>query len=230
MALLFVYGTNRDKFVTVAECWPFNLVNVIRVLDEMSPWKRIPLLYKASCIPGRWLTLQSDVSWQLFVWWKNFSTIHATHSDHHEREGYTVGLQARNLENEFHAAQDAAFNVDDNDPFITGSVYTDVNGERRDPSGPMIDALLGMVADRSNPTDQPTRLQLLTVPTEGILPLLYRMQGPTVLVNQWEDPCYFTGAFPTLFPNGTGGHLGNREIPVSLDTYAEWALKHHSRR
>ena len=158
------------------------------------------------------------------------NVIHATHSDHHEREGYTVGLQAGNLENEFHAAQDAAFNVDDNDPFITGSVYTDVNGERRDPSGPMIDALLGMVTDRSNPTDQTTPPTTTDRPDRRNPTIAYRMQGPTVLVNQWEDPSYFTGAFPTLFPNGTGGHLGNREIPVSLDAYAEWALKHHSRR
>ena len=158
------------------------------------------------------------------------NVIHATHSDHHEREGYTVGLQAGNLENEFHAAQDAAFNVDDNDPFITGSVYTDVNGERRDPSGPMIDALLGIVTDRSNPTNQTTPPTTTDRPDRRNPTIAYRMQGPTVLVNQWEDPSYFTGAFPTLFPNGTGGHLDNREIPVSLDAYAEWALKHHSRR
>src|ERR1700735_1805330 len=134
------------------------------------------------------------------------NVIHATHSDHHEREGYTVGLQAGNLENEFHAAQDAAFNVDDNDPFITGSVYTDVNGERRDPSGPMIDALLGIVTDRSNPTDQTTPPTTTDRPDRRNPTIAYRMQGPTVLVNQWEDPSYFTGAFPTLFPNGTGGH------------------------
>jgi uncharacterized protein DUF6570 len=34
--------------------------------------------------------------------------IHLTDSDHHEREGYTVGLQAGNHENDFQAAQDGA--------------------------------------------------------------------------------------------------------------------------
>jgi hypothetical protein len=152
--------------------------------------------------------------------------LHATHSDHHEREGYTVGLQAGNLENEFQAAQDA-----DDAPFITGSVYTDVNGERRDPNVPMIDALLGMVTDRSNPTDQTMPPATANRPDRRNVPTIaYGIQGPTVLLNHWEDPHFFTGAFPTLFPNGTGGHLDDREIPVSLEAYAEWALKHHSRR
>ena len=159
------------------------------------------------------------------------NVIHATHSDHHEREGYTVGLQAGNLENEFQAAQDAAFNADDNDPFITGSVYTDVNGERRDPNVPMIDALLGMVANRSNPTDQTIPPTTTNCPDQRNMPTIsYSIQGQAVLLNHWEDPRYFTGAFPTLFPRGTGGHLDNREAPVSLMAYAEWALKHHSRR
>jgi hypothetical protein len=156
--------------------------------------------------------------------------IHATHSDHHEREGYTVGLQAGNLENDFQAAQDAAFN-DDDELLITGSVYTDVNGERRDPNVPMIDALLGMVANTSSPTDQTMPPTTANRPDRRNVPTIsYSIQGQAVLLNHWEDPRYFTGAFPTLFPNGIGGHLDNREIPVSLMAYAEWALKHHSRR
>ncbi|KAH6691789.1 hypothetical protein BKA61DRAFT_742496 [Leptodontidium sp. MPI-SDFR-AT-0119] len=51
-------------------------------------------------------------------------------SDHHEREGYTVSLQTGNYENDLHAAQDGVFDTDDHGPCITGSVYTDINGER----------------------------------------------------------------------------------------------------
>ena len=101
------------------------------------------------------------------------NVIHATHSDHHEREGYTVGLQAGNLENDLQAAQDTAFNADDDEPLLTGSVYTDVNGERRDPNVPMIDALLCMVTDRSSPTDEtmpPTTPTTTTVPIEVLRP------------------------------------------------------------
>jgi len=49
------------------------------------------------------------------------------------------------------------------------------------------------------------------------------------LGNVWEDPL-FTCAFPTLFPTGAGGHLDARAQKVSLEAFAKWALKHHSRR
>jgi len=44
---------------------------------------------------------------------------------------------------------------------------------------------------------------------------------------------FFTGAFPTLFPYGKGGHLlpaNERRVPISLETWAKWLLSHHSRR
>lgn len=54
-------------------------------------------------------------------------------SDHQEREGYTVSLEAGNYENDLHAAQDAQdapLDADYCEVLISGSVYTDVNGER----------------------------------------------------------------------------------------------------
>ena len=50
--------------------------------------------------------------------------------DYHEREGYTVSLQNGNFENDLQAAQEEAFQTDENHPLITGSVYTDINRER----------------------------------------------------------------------------------------------------
>ena len=152
--------------------------------------------------------------------------------DHHEREGYTVSLQTGNYENDFHAAQDEAFLASDNDPFVTGSVYTDVNGERTDPNLRLIDALLGVVTGNTRWVDE----------TDGSdehehehrqrdLPTIsYAIRGQATLMSSWEDPHYFTGAFPTLFPNGLGGHQDQRPIPVSLNAFAQWALNHHSRR
>src|SRR5581483_7301421 len=58
----------------------------------------------------------------------------------------------------------------------------------------------------------------------------YTIHGQATLVNHWDDPRYFTAAFPTLFPTGDGGHLDERHIPVSLASFAEWALSHHSSR
>jgi hypothetical protein len=162
---------------------------------------------------------------------------HLEDPDHHEREGYTVNLLSGNYENDLHAAQDeASFRANENDPFITGSVYADVNGERADPNLRLIDALLGVATGRSSLLDE-------TVETaddsdghqhmhrQRDLPTIsYAIHGEATLMNSWEDPHYFTGAFPTLFPNGLGGHQHQRPIPVSLNAFAQWALNHHSRR
>ena len=56
------------------------------------------------------------------------------------------------------------------------------------------------------------------------------MRGQISLLDQWTDPRYSTAAFPTLFPTGIGGHLEDRPFPVSLGSFMEWALRHHSRR
>jgi hypothetical protein len=158
-------------------------------------------------------------------------------SDHHEREGYTVSLQAGNYENDLHAAQDEVSHLDDDDhgPLITGSVYTDINGERQDPNVRTIDALRAVVA--SNPCRSGERQpgtddaadehehRQRNMPT-----ISYAIRGRSTLMNHWEDPHFFTAAFPTLFPSGIGGHQDQRTVPVSLRVFAEWALNHHSRR
>ncbi|KAH7305354.1 hypothetical protein BKA65DRAFT_365141, partial [Rhexocercosporidium sp. MPI-PUGE-AT-0058] len=152
-------------------------------------------------------------------------------SDHHEREGYTVGLQTGNCENDLQAAQDDVLDSDDHEALITGSVYTDVNGERQDPNVRLIDTLRRVMAGNSCATDENVppaderRLTQETLPT-----ISYTMHGQSALMNNWEDPHYFTAAFPTLFPYGTGGHQEERILPVSLTAFAEWALNHHSRR
>ena len=51
-------------------------------------------------------------------------------ADHHERGGYTVNLQSGNYENDLQAAEDGALTFGHDIPLITGSVTTDVNGER----------------------------------------------------------------------------------------------------
>jgi hypothetical protein len=155
--------------------------------------------------------------------------------DHHERQGYTVNLEAGNYENDLQAAQDSAGDVNIGEPFITGSVATDINGERQDPNLRVLDALFNVVANK-----QPT-LREEPWPGKSVrntrplghprMPVIsYTIHGQATLVNHWSDPHYFTAAFPTLFPTGTGGHLDGRTIPVSLEAFAEWSLSHHSRR
>jgi len=171
------------------------------------------------------------------------NVITLTSPDHHEREGYTVSLEHGNYENDFHAAQDEAFNYDDPDAFITGSVYTDINGERIDPNVRMIDALLGLVTGNSSSKPDEDSSIGDTEAAEDTsdeyqhgqkdTPVIsYAIRGHATKMSNWEDPHYFTGAFPTLFPNGFGGHQHETErpVPVSLEAFAQWALSHHSRR
>jgi hypothetical protein len=51
-------------------------------------------------------------------------------------------------------------------------------------------------------------------------------------INSFTEPDYFTAAFPTLFPFGIGGHLGdgngNRPETISLKAFARYAMLHHS--
>jgi hypothetical protein len=160
-----------------------------------------------------------------------------TNSDHHEREGYTVSLQTGNDENDFAAAQDAALEVDSDEAVLTGSIMTDVDGERSRSDDRTLNALLEF---KTNPfqvsghssedaadsfdhgQDEPDQIQ------EPVIS--YATRGKATLMSAWEDPHYFTGAFPTLFPYGIGGHIDKRKVLVGLEAYAQWALNHHSRR
>jgi hypothetical protein len=156
-------------------------------------------------------------------------------SDHHEREGYTVSLETGNYENDLHAVQDGVLEVDDHEALISGSVYTDVNGERQDPNARMIDTLREVVARNRCGTGEsvPTTEDVTYEPghRQGVMPTIsYTVRGQSALMNNWEQPYFFTAAFPTLFPSGTGGHHDERPVPVSLTAFAEWALNHHSRR
>ncbi|KAJ5215298.1 uncharacterized protein N7498_001705 [Penicillium cinerascens] len=54
--------------------------------------------------------------------------------------------------------------------------------------------------------------------------------GQATLTDHWHDLSYFTSAFLTLFPLGISGYLDERLFDVSLSSFAEWALKHYSRR
>lgn len=155
--------------------------------------------------------------------------------DHHEREGYTVSLQSGNYENDLHAAQDQARDVVDYEALVTGSVFTDIDGERQDLGVRLIDTLRNVMA--GNPCGANENIPDTDDATDGQKPtrrntptISYAMRGQSALVSDWEDPYYFTAAFPTLFPKGIGGYLDQREVPVSLMAFAEWALSHHSRR
>jgi hypothetical protein len=49
------------------------------------------------------------------------------------------------------------------------------------------------------------------------------------LMNFYEDNDYFMASFPTLFPNGSGGHKDSRVVGVSLEQWGKNLLRHHNR-
>jgi hypothetical protein len=132
-----------------------------------------------------------------------------------------------NYENDLQAAQDSACDVNIGEPFITGSVSTDINRERQDPNLRVLHALSSTIINRPPALSEVTSAEKWL----GKMPVIsYTIHGQATLVDHWSDPHYFTAAFPTLFPAGIGGHLDERAFPVSLRVFAEWALSHYSRR
>jgi hypothetical protein len=101
----------------------------------------------------------------------------------------------------------------------------------------MVDALLGLVTKNSFEEihDEETQVAEDISDDHGHrqrdTPMIsYAIRGQATLMSSWEDQHYLTGAFPTLFPRGLGGHQDKRAVAVSLDAFAQWALNHHSRR
>ena len=148
-------------------------------------------------------------------------------ADHHERAGYTVDLQDDNYENDWQAAEDIPSS--ENTPLLTGSITTDINGERHNPDLRLLNAVYNLVDAQHN---SPVVTQNVESPSasQHTPAIRYSIHGPATFLNHWRDPRYFTSAFPALFPTGIGGHLDQRTIHVSLLAFADWALRHHSRR
>lgn len=111
---------------------------------------------------------------------------------------------------------------------LTGSVSTDINGERQDPNVRMLNTVHHLMHARHNSS---TPFQQRIDPPPAYVPTIrYTIQGQATLLNQWQDSHYFLAAFPTLFPMGVGRHIDTHAIPVSLSAFADWALRHHTRR
>jgi len=172
-------------------------------------------------------------------------------SDHTEREGYVANLESDNFENDLQAASND-ISTDNKSIFSSGSLYTDVNGERINCDLHLLNTLTS-VLEKSDGTsdctdsDVESGLEDIEDSTDDEssndqnLPqdhsrarsnhIRYGFStDSTTLSNAWEDPQYFITAFPTLFPTGVGGHLDERLIKVSLEAFGKWALNHHSRR
>jgi hypothetical protein len=151
--------------------------------------------------------------------------------DREEHEGYAADLGPGNHENDLQEALDGQPTA----PIGTGCVYSDVESSRQHPTLQLVSAILNLERDRFERDSPPRPGGGNAGPhyVEDVPVIRYVSTGRSVLMNDWQDPEFFTGSFPTLFPLGSGGHLPEpqeRPVPVSLQAWAKWTLTHHGRR
>ena len=152
-----------------------------------------------------------------------------------EREGYAMSLQDGLFENDLDAE------VEDAEPgsILSRSFFSDLHGQEAHPTPATLrtlQAILQETSDCSLPIDNGPRDDEDSDETpddDGPPPhISYKTSQDLPLINSFTEPDYFTAAFPTLFPFGIGGHLGdgngNRPETISLKAFARYAMLHHS--
>jgi len=152
-----------------------------------------------------------------------------------EREGYATSLQDGLFENDLDAE------VEDAEPgsILSRSFFSDLHGQEAHPTPATLrtlQAILQETSDCSLPIDNGPREDEDSDETpddDGRPPhISYKTSQDLPLINSFTEPDYFTAAFPTLFPFGIGGHLGdgngNRPETISLKAFARYAMLHHS--
>jgi hypothetical protein len=159
-------------------------------------------------------------------------------SDHSEREGYVANLESDNFENDLQAASNEI--LPDDTVFASGSLYTDLNGDRVNCDQQLLQRLASsiegtaptadadeaegvmdfgecdIVGDEDDPLNNSNEHS--AAPRGNSSYIRYGFRKETALSSVWSDPLYFTTAFPSLFPIGSGGHLDKRPIKVSVGT------------
>ncbi|KAK9241994.1 hypothetical protein V1506DRAFT_123987 [Lipomyces tetrasporus] len=117
--------------------------------------------------------------------------------DHREREGYTVNLAQGNFENDLQAAQhEAAHNQSlDSDSathFMTGSVSTEINGERQNPDIRMLDTIFDVVSNRSRTSgqcdiDSPDAIYRRSMADQRMPATSFTTRARAALMDPWSD-------------------------------------------
>jgi hypothetical protein len=73
---------------------------------------------------------------------------------------------------------------------MTGSVSTDINGERQDPNMRMLQTLLHIVSD---PPTLPEQQESIRSDSDKIQPAIsYTVHGKITPIDSWSDPSYFS--------------------------------------
>jgi hypothetical protein len=67
----------------------------------------------------------------------------------------------------------------------------------------------GLAEENLAPLDEDSSENLSSNNPPRLPHISYQTARELPLINSYTNPDYFTAAFPTLFPFGIGGHLGN---------------------
>lgn len=92
-----------------------------------------------------------------------------------------------------------------------------------------IPASVSAIIDVNN-TSKPSHLLMLEELQSLQSTLTINVVPGSKILQHYEDPTYFTSAFPTLFPCGTGKHVDNRrQRSLKLKKWIQLLLRHSSR-
>ncbi|PVH67296.1 hypothetical protein DL98DRAFT_443997, partial [Cadophora sp. DSE1049] len=154
-----------------------------------------------------------------------------------EREGYATSLQNGLFENELDAE------VEDAEPgsILSRSFFSDLHGQDLHSTPATLASLQAILQEQYSDRPGPREEDVVDVQDdeEGTLNdnsrlphISYKTTQHLPPMSAFADPDYFTAAFPTLFPFGIGGHLGDangdRPEEVSLKAFARYTMLHHS--
>jgi hypothetical protein len=154
-----------------------------------------------------------------------------------EREGYATSLRDGLFENELDAE------VEDAEPgsILSRSFFSDLHGQDPHSTPATLASLQAILQEQDSDCPGPRDDDAVSVQDgEECIPndnsrlphVSYKTTQHLPLMSAFTDPDYFTAAFPTLFPFGIGGHLGDvngdRPEEVSLKTFARYTMLHHS--
>jgi hypothetical protein len=152
-----------------------------------------------------------------------------------EREGYATSLREGVFENELDAE------VEDVEPgsILSRSFFSDLHGQDPSTTPATLASLQAILREQDSSLSSESdaidvQMGVDEAPNDDSrLPhISYKTIEHLPLMNAFTDPDYFTAAFPTLFPFGIAGHLGDvngdRPEVVSLKTFARYTMLHHS--
>ncbi len=143
------------------------------------------------------------------------------------RVGYAADLGGGSFSNDL----DVALGEAEPGSILGSTFFSDQDRETCDPSNAFFAKIIETVEmSRQDTTENDDRGN---EPPSYIPQIRFGATNNLTPMNSYKDKDFFTAAYPTLFPFGIGGHIEDdslRSEKLSLESFAKWALGHHSHR